>query len=97
MRGLDHYLDDFSLVCPPQTQECRRSLDIALTVCDDVGFGVAPSKTKGLATQINLLGIVIDSVRTELRLPREKLDKLHEMVKQWRHRKSVSYKCWLVI
>lgn len=87
VQGLDHYLDDFSLVCPPQSPTCQISLDTSLQVCEEVGFCVAPQKTEGPATQINLLGIEIDSTNMELRLPRQKLEKLQEIVKQWRCRK----------
>ena len=88
VQGLDHYLDDFSLVGPPQSPTCQTWLDTALLACDELGFRVAPKKTEGPATQINLLGIEIDSSHMELRLPRQKLEKLQEMVEQWRHRKS---------
>ncbi len=88
VQGLDHYLDDFSLVCPPQSPACQLWLDISLQVCEELGFSVVSKKTEGPATQINLLGIEIDSAHMELRLPRQKLQKLQEIVEQWRHRKS---------
>ena len=90
VKGLDHYLDDFSLVSPPKSSECQMNLATALETCDEVGFLVAPEKTEGPATEINLLGIVIDSERLELRLPAEKLQKLRELVGTWRKRKACS-------
>lgn len=42
-------------------------------------------KTEGPTTQLNLLGIVIDSAKMELRL---KLEKVQEMVKHWRGRRT---------
>ena len=86
VHGLDHYSDNFSLVGPPQSPECQVRLDTALQVCEEVGFGVAPKKTEGPATQINLLGIIIDSDKMELRLPKQKLEKVQEMVNQWKRR-----------
>ena len=88
VQGLDHYLDDFSLVGPPHSPACQLWLDTSLQVCEELGFSVVPKKTEGPAMQINLLGIEIDSAHMELRLPRQKLEKLQEIVKQWRHRKS---------
>ena len=73
VHGLDHYLDDFSLVDPSQSPECQVRLDTALQVCEEVGFSVAPRKTEGPATQINLLGFIIDSNKMELRLPRKEI------------------------
>ena len=90
VKGLDHYLDDFSLISPPKSSECQMNLVTALETCDEVGFLVAPEKTEGPVTEINLLGIVIDSERLELRLPAEKLQKLRELVGTWRKRKACS-------
>lgn len=83
--GLDHYLDDFSIVGGP---ECGRDLRVALETCVGVGFPVAEEKTEGPATRITLLGIVMDSDRLELRLPQEKLEKLRELVEKWRRRRA---------
>ena len=88
VEGLDHYLDDFSLVGGPQSPECGRNLKAALETCDQVGFPVAEEKTEGPATRITLLGIVLDSDLLELSLPREKLEKLRELVAKWRRRKA---------
>ena len=57
---------------------------MALDTSVRVGFPVAEEKTEGPATRITLLGIVIDSDLLELRLPREKLEKLRELVEKWR-------------
>ena len=74
------YLGDFSIV---GRLECGRDLRVALQTCVRVGFPVAEEKTEGPATRITLLGIVIDSNLLELRLPREKLKKLRELVEKW--------------
>ena len=65
------------------------NLATALETCE-LGFLVAPEKTEGPVTEINLLGIMIDSERLELRLPAEKLQKLCELVGTWRKRKACS-------
>ena len=44
--------------------------------CSDVGFPVAEEKSDGPATVISVLGIVLDSVRQELRLPDKKTGKV---------------------
>ena len=68
---LDHYLDDFSIVSPPQSQQCRRDLEASLVTCDEAGYPVAEEKTEGPATEITLLGIELDSAKLQLRLPQE--------------------------
>ena len=50
------------------------NLQTALTTCEEVGFMVAPEKTRGPVTLISLLEIELDSELLELRLPKEKVD-----------------------
>lgn len=85
---LDHYLDEFVIVGSPATDQCGRDLQTALDTCSEVGFPMSDEKTFGPATIITLLGIEIDSVAWELRLPHEKLAKLREVVARWRKRKA---------
>lgn len=73
---LDHYLDDFSVVGPPKTQQCHQDLEVSLATCEEAGCPVAVEKTKGPLTEITLLGIELDSVQLQLRPPQEKLKKL---------------------
>ena len=74
-----HYLDDF--FCPPQQPgTCQQSLRTAVNMCEYLGFPVAPEKVVGPATTLIFLGIELDSVKMEMRLPREKLDRIPGMV-----------------
>ena len=84
---LDHYLDDFIMVGPPESGECGQGLRLALETCKEVGFPVSDQKTVGPVTVITILGIEVDSVRCELRLPQDKLAKLKVLLKAWRRRK----------
>ena len=87
VKEVDHYLDDFSLVGPPQSTACQEDLDTALGTCSRVGFPVAGEKTEGPVTRITLLGIELDSVLLQLKLPGKKLEKLRELVAMWKRRK----------
>ena len=88
VKGLDHYLDDFSIVGDPQSSECGQYLKTALETCEETGFSVKEGKTEGPVTKITLLGIELDSELLQLRLPRDKLDKLRQLVAKWRERKG---------
>lgn len=77
-----HYLDDFLLLGAPDSQEAAHALDIALKVLDLLGIPVATHKTEGPLTVLVFLGILIDTTRFELRLPKEKLTRLQEMMRQ---------------
>ena len=62
---LDHYLDDFSIVGPPKSQQCQRDLETSLATCEEAGCPVAEEKTEGPATKTTLLGIELDSVNLQ--------------------------------
>lgn len=86
-----HYLDDFAVVGPPNSPECQRALDILKEVCAILGVPLAPDKQDGPITIITFLGILIDTIKQELRLPKEKLQRLLESGKT---RKPVHAKNW---
>ena len=88
VKWIDHYLDDYIVLGPPSSEDCRRGLQVALDTCEKVGFPVAEEKTVGPATVIRFLGIELDSDQMQLRLPLEKLEKLRVLVASWRKRKG---------
>ena len=81
-----HYLDDFFFVGPPGSSDCLR----ALSLCESLGFPVAPHKVEGPSTSITCLGIEVDSCRFELRLPAEKLSRLLSVLREWGSRRSAT-------
>ena len=85
---LDHYLDDFVILGPADSDQCQHHLLAGLEVCSKLGFPVVEEKTFGPATTLTLLGIETDSVVGELRLPLDKLTKLRLLVAKWRSRKA---------
>ena len=85
-RGVEtalHYLDDFLVLGPPASPSCSFALDSLLSLCKDLGFPVADEKTAGPATCLTFLGIEIDSVACQIRLPKEKLEHLLSTVQVW--------------
>jgi len=52
----------------------------------------SPPGPREASTCLTFLGIIIDTVRQELRLPREKLDRLLSMIEDWEKRKSCTCK-----
>ena len=83
-----HYLDDFLVAGRPDSDSCKRSLDLALQFCQEVGFPVKDEKVVGPTTVIEFLGISIDTDVMELRLPPEKLHRLKQLVQAWLGKKS---------
>lgn len=80
-----HYLDDFLFFGRPDSDEASAVLSVVMRACEDLGVPVAMHKTEGPASSLTFLGIIIDTVRLELRLPQEKLERLQELVAVWIH------------
>lgn len=84
MAELDHYLDDFLIVGLPESQQCHRYLETSMETCEEAGCPVVGEKMEGpAATEITLLGIELDLLRFQLRLPQEKLRKLRKLLAKW--------------
>ena len=75
-----------SFAPPLQAQDCGQSLTVAVKLCQDLGFPVAPDKVVGPATTLTFLGIELDSVSTVMRLP--KLEPLKALLSRWLGRGS---------
>lgn len=83
-----HYLDDFITIGPPSSNVCKANLDRILAVCRDLGVPLAMEKLEGPSQCLVFLGIEIDTVRCQLRLPAEKLIRLQALLDEWSSRKS---------
>ena len=72
------YLDDFIVVGPPSSPQCSYDLAALKSVCASLNWGASGCqyKEEGLTTCLTFLGIKIDSVAAELRLPGDKLQRL---------------------
>lgn len=85
-----HYLDDFLVLGAPNSAECQRSLDLAIQLCHLLGVPIAVHKTEGPAQVIVFLGIELDTGAMEVRLPREKLERLKHEIARWQDRRQCS-------
>jgi len=75
-----HYLDNFFLFfSPPAVAPVSGPLQVAVAVLDYLGFPIALEKEEGPACQVTFLGVIIDSVAFELRLPQEKSHEVAEL------------------
>ena len=68
-----HYLDDF-LFLANTFEKCKKDLHDFINFCAEIGVPLAPNKTVGPDTVLPFLGITLDSVRYEARLPTDKLE-----------------------
>ena len=86
-----HYLDDFLLTGPPDTQGCALALHILSTTFHQLGFPIAEDKLIGPTTRLTFLGFEIDIVAGEVCLPAAKLANLQLSI-SWISRKSCTRK-----
>ena len=86
-----NYLDDFITVAPSMV-ECNVARDTIVNVLRFLGFHVAYEKLVSPSQIVTYLGIVIDSVRMELRLPDGKLRKLIDLLNYVESKNRVSKK-----
>lgn len=64
----------------------------ALSVLQYLGIPVAAHKTEGPVTCLAFIGILIDTVLFELRLPEEKIERLRSLLDEWRAKRSCTRK-----
>ena len=83
-----HYLDDYLLLGPPMSSTCAEYLSVTLQLCSALGVPAATEKVEGPTTCLTFLGIEVDTVSQQLRLPQAKLLRLKANIKGWLGRKS---------
>ena len=82
-----HYLDDFVVIGPPGSSLCQEYLCDFKEECKYLGVPLATEKREGPSPVITLLGIIIDTLQGQLRLPEDKLQRLVQSVSEWLTRK----------
>ena len=88
VRSVMHYLDDFLLAGPPGSLQCARDLNTLLSSFSRLGVPVATQKLEGPTTCLTFLGIEIDTMALQLRLPQAKLVELRALVSTWMGKRS---------
>lgn len=64
--------------------------------CEDTGIPIETKISEGPCTKLTFLGIEIDSVAMEMRLPDTKLAKLRECLATWQGKKACKKKSFSV-
>ena len=89
---LDHFLDDFITTGNPGTGECAFNLKSLIDTCQILGLPLALHKLEGPCTCLTFLGIEVDTVLLQLRLPSPKLIRLRSTINQWAGQKCCTKK-----
>ncbi|MDY6841666.1 MAG: reverse transcriptase domain-containing protein [Pseudomonadota bacterium] len=84
-----HYLDDF---CGGGASgvEAQRILASILKTFEELGVPVAPEKVEGPSTSIKFLGLIVDTIAMEVRLPEDKLSALQAVIASFLNGKNKS-------
>lgn len=78
--GLDHYLDDFFFAGRENTSVCANLMYNFEQLCKELGVPIAEDKTVLPTPVLVFLGLEIDSILMQIRIPQEKLSSLRELL-----------------
>lgn len=83
------YLDDFWITADT-FEECQQALTTMIQLLRSLGFSISYKKVEGPAQVLTFLGIEIDSLNMQLRLPADKVDAYKEVLKSFLTRPRAS-------
>ena len=83
-----HYLDDFLVVMAAGKQQGSYAMRLLLENFEHLGLPIAWNKLEGPSMCLTFLGLELDSIQGEIRLPQQKLGEIKSEVQQWLDRKS---------
>ena len=78
-----HYLDDFLTVGEADSDQCKRNLELICSICKFLGIPLKIQKIEGPSMCLIFLGIELDTVRLEMRLPVERIAHLKDLLRSW--------------
>ena len=73
---------------PPGSSICQENLQRLESLCKFLGVHLAPEKRDGPSPVLIFLGIIVDTLTGELRLPPEKLQRLIDAITTWLVKKA---------
>lgn len=80
-RKVIHVIDDF-LFMAATYQKCLQDKGGFEAMCAEIGVPLAPEKACGPATTLDFLGITIDTIKQETRMPLDKINKARYMIEE---------------
>ncbi len=80
-------MDDYITIGSPGSHDCAKSVSAMLAACAKANMPIEPEKNEGPSTTISFLGLELDSMTMELRLPQDKLNRLRAVLESWKGRK----------
>ena len=84
-------LDDF-LGMEVSQQNCQHILSKFLWLCQTLGIPIATEKTLGPSQCLVFLGLTLDTIKAEIRLPMDKIEHCIQLLHHFRRKKSAKLK-----
>lgn len=84
----EHYLDDYFTCSSAGSTTCQENLQVMLDTCHTFGFAVQPAKVVGPVSELEYLGIIIDSQNMQLKISQERLSRIMDELRRWRSKRS---------
>ena len=79
---LEHYLDDYLGGGTANNNECKAIIEAFHSQCNILGVPLAKDKCLGPVTQLVFLGLELDSVMMQVRVPMDKVNDICAMIKE---------------
>ena len=76
----------FILWVRQNSQKCKRNLEICVQRFSEWGIPLHPAKLEGPSTRLTVLGIELDSLQLQARLPQDKFDCILALLNSWSHK-----------
>ena len=77
-----HVIDDF-LFLANSSKKCAADMKAFIRLCGQLGVPLAQDKTQGPDTTLPFLGITMDTLKLEARLPQDKIDKCTSLLRKF--------------
>ena len=88
IKNILHILDDFFLIEPPPRSNCMTSLCKLLTLMTNLNVPIAHHKTFPASTELEFLGVLLNSQKMIASLPVDKLTRTKQDLSVWLSKKS---------
>jgi hypothetical protein len=85
-----HVLDDFLFVGKPHSTECYDALLAFYTLATEINLPIKKEKTVLPTTTLTFLGLELDTVRFEVRLPEDKLISLRNRINHFKKKRTAT-------
>ena len=78
-----HYLDDFHTLGPHNSPVCQNNVNTCVQLFSEWGIPLHPDKLEGPSTCLMVLGIELDSMMLQARLPQDKFGRIAALLESW--------------